>query len=107
MAPALATFAANVGVAFVAAAAFIAAGFGRNKAEHGDEFDPYRAAATVLLAEVLAVLATLAGIPVTQEFIMTQIPAYMGVIYLVQKVLRAAVATFDGGVPTGRSPPRK
>jgi len=80
----------------VIAALFYAGSFYLKNRQAGEAFDPVKFLATVIVGTIVGFISVATGSPLTEEDLITQLVAYMGIISLVENWLKMLFRGLQG-----------
>lgn len=81
-------------IAIVAALVYALAGYLKSA---GENFDFVKFGATCAVGAVVGVILYGAGVPITEEAVLTQMAAYAGIVVVAENILKAIVKRMRGG----------
>ena len=83
----------TIAIALLMAVIYVVLGMAKST---GEEFNPTKAGATVILGLVIGVVMYASGIPVTEVNVAGQLAIYGGLIYTIENVIKAVVRRWYG-----------
>ena len=87
---------ATVLYAFFAALIYAATFYVNEHLAKGEEFDPSKFLATLIVGLLIGLFAFMTGNPITQQYMYIQLLAYAGLIILIEKWLKLVIRGISG-----------